>query len=455
VTEIDDERIEGGGSPPESKSSERHMQVWNRFFTNAIKVKSDSSIHSTKKEKRDRVKDDEGSNAARTIWPNVPSEEDLLGMISTVELKKKNREDELRHVDGTGDAKDAEVIFELGRVLLAAVLRLDLKSMERLLLLGADPSCQTADVLGLRTPSHFIARYGYRSENSDDDNKRDAGRVARCLGLLSVYGADLEATDAAGRTPLHVAAAYGCYSALEFLLESAVEAESLDYRGHSALHLAYQCGHTDCHTLLLSFNSSNDLPINLNGPASISSSTSTRKKGKKSVKNVENNNSTTEKRLDIQKSNIYDSDNEKNHHKVDKRRDKIRKEDDEYEGVDRVRRQTATDKTTGVLPSSLKQTESSSSSRRRREGKSPKQRSGSIISWEKVDPPTPKEFSRRSGRGSSDKDRSTRSGGGWGEKNRGEKRLESGAEKLTTSTKFNGSIGLKIPYLLLLSLLQV
>jgi hypothetical protein len=39
MTEINDnERIEGGGSPPESKSSERHMQVWNRFFTNAIKV---------------------------------------------------------------------------------------------------------------------------------------------------------------------------------------------------------------------------------------------------------------------------------------------------------------------------------------------------------------------------------------------------------------------------------
>jgi hypothetical protein len=33
------------------------------------------------------------------------------------------------------------------------------------MLLGADPSCQSADVLALRTPSHFIARYGYRSEN--------------------------------------------------------------------------------------------------------------------------------------------------------------------------------------------------------------------------------------------------------------------------------------------------
>jgi hypothetical protein len=33
---------------------------------------------------------------------------------------------------------------------------------------------------------------------SDDDNKRDAGRAAQCLGLLSEYGADFEATDAAG-----------------------------------------------------------------------------------------------------------------------------------------------------------------------------------------------------------------------------------------------------------------
>jgi hypothetical protein len=38
---------------------------------------------------------------------------------------------------------------------------------------------------------------------SDDDNKRDAGRVAQCLGLLSEYGADFEAIDAAGMN-LHV-----------------------------------------------------------------------------------------------------------------------------------------------------------------------------------------------------------------------------------------------------------
>lgn len=140
-------------------------------------------------------------------------------------------------------------------VLLAAVLRLDLETMERLLLLGADPSCRTSDSVGQRSPSHFIARYGYQSDNSDDKNKHNAGRAARCLALLSEYGADLEASDAAGRSPLHVAAAYGCYTALKFLLESAVDTEATDARGHTALNLAFQCGHTDCHTLLLSFTS--------------------------------------------------------------------------------------------------------------------------------------------------------------------------------------------------------
>jgi hypothetical protein len=84
--------------------------------------------------------------------------------------------------------------------------------------------------------------------------------------------------------------------------------------------LAFQCGHTDCHSLLVSFTS-NDSAADLNGPASISTSASTKKKREKSVKNTENNG----KSLKFQNYNEkYDSDSEKHHQKSDKRRDKIR-----------------------------------------------------------------------------------------------------------------------------------
>ena len=88
----------------------------------------------------------------------------------------------------------------------------------------------------------------------------------KCLALLSEYGADLDAVDAAGRSPLHVSAAYGCYSTLKFLLESAVDSNLLDFRGHSALHLATKSGHHSCGNLLLSFGSSPSPEVLVSSP---------------------------------------------------------------------------------------------------------------------------------------------------------------------------------------------
>lgn len=57
------------------------------------------------------MRDNESANTARTVWPPPPSEEDLFDMLDAVEISKRDREDELFDVDGTGDSKDAEVFF--------------------------------------------------------------------------------------------------------------------------------------------------------------------------------------------------------------------------------------------------------------------------------------------------------------------------------------------------------
>ena len=159
----------------------------------------------------------------------------------SVARKVARRREKQKAAGGSYD--EDQVSLQLDRAMIAAVLRCDLAAAEQLLILGANPCSQTADWPGERSPCHFAVRYVDADSagvepflNGGEGGGRDVmdHKAVKCLALLSDYGADIEAEDAAGRRPLHVAAAHGCIEALRFLLESAADVTAVDNTGDTA-----------------------------------------------------------------------------------------------------------------------------------------------------------------------------------------------------------------------------
>jgi FOG: Ankyrin repeat len=69
--------------------------------------------------------------------------------------------------------------------------------------------------------------------------------------LLLENGADADAQDVNGRTPMHVAAQCGCTSYLELLITHGTDINIKDKLGVTALHQAERNGYTQCVELLL------------------------------------------------------------------------------------------------------------------------------------------------------------------------------------------------------------
>ena len=69
--------------------------------------------------------------------------------------------------------------------------------------------------------------------------------------LLLENGADADAQDVNGRTPMHVAAQCGCTSYLELLITHGADINIRDKLGVTALHQAERNGYTQCVELLL------------------------------------------------------------------------------------------------------------------------------------------------------------------------------------------------------------
>jgi len=210
-------------------AKQKHLQVWNRFFENAISAKESNSVEGATnlfKRKETSVGGFSPSKsnvkANKSKWPEVPSDKLFDEALTTVRRSHASNE------------QSAAVEIGKNNALIFAVLRGDIGVTEELLLVGANATCVDEQI---RSPAHFACRSGN----------------VEVLALLYDHGADFEAYDMFGRTPLHIACAYGHEDVIRFLLESAVEVDMQDHSGNSALHISARAGYAACCQLLLSY----------------------------------------------------------------------------------------------------------------------------------------------------------------------------------------------------------
>ena len=101
---------------------------------------------------------------------------------------------------------EAEKNVVLNTALIACCMTGDRDTAEQLLSAGANPICVDEQI---RTPLHHACRGGFLS----------------LVTLLVDYGAEIESRDLSGNTALLVAARFGKFEVLQFLLESAAEVQ--------------------------------------------------------------------------------------------------------------------------------------------------------------------------------------------------------------------------------------
>jgi ankyrin repeat protein len=138
----------------------------------------------------------------------------------------------IKEIDGNITEKCVKAKDQYGRTLLHHVVSRDAGAVKRLLSRGADPNA--ADDVG-QTPLHWAAYIG-RSD---------------IVRLLLKYGANLNIkTKYDGRTPLHVAAAYEV-SVVKLLIKYGADVNARDSRGRTPLYIALEERNVDVVKALL------------------------------------------------------------------------------------------------------------------------------------------------------------------------------------------------------------
>jgi len=114
----------------------------------------------------------------------------------------------------------------------------DVDTLRRLLAEGVSPDTRD-DEDGGQTPLHWL-----------NGSSLLQGDPAPCFELLRDAGANLEAVDADGHTPLHYAADVTSTKIVSLLVEAGVNVNAVDSDGYTALHIA-ALGSADCVEVLL------------------------------------------------------------------------------------------------------------------------------------------------------------------------------------------------------------
>ena len=153
---------------------EKHLRVWNRFFENAFKISNNPNDEANKK----RILPYNFNfdiAYVNDVWPGALAERDYRQLLS-----------EFISDDPTSTT---ELVIDYSKVtpaLICCIVREDYIYTERLLLLGQYASGVDENI---RSPVHYTCKNGN----------------LEILALLYDHGADLEAEDMYGRTPLHIA----------------------------------------------------------------------------------------------------------------------------------------------------------------------------------------------------------------------------------------------------------
>lgn len=120
-----------------------------------------------------------------------------------------------------------------------AAEKLDCKRLSELLATGAKPNI-VIDQATLSTPLHAAC-------------SKSGERSAEAIRALCNYGADLEARDDGGNTPLHAAARAGNAHSVAALLKEGADAAIVNNSYDTPLHIAVWCRNFECCRLLIDY----------------------------------------------------------------------------------------------------------------------------------------------------------------------------------------------------------
>jgi len=114
-------------------------------------------------------------------------------------------------------------------------------NLETLEVLCANPRAVNAPNDGYHRPLHIAAQPGTPEVS------------ATAIGILLKHGANINAKNALGETPLHAAAELGHVAAVAALMEAGADRGAIDNNGHTALDLAQIGDHADVVAAIRSF----------------------------------------------------------------------------------------------------------------------------------------------------------------------------------------------------------